>query len=67
MRLAANANALSCARTSKTFVDDERHFRGGEVIGVEADAAIIESALADARRVAGVFRLADTRRIAGVF
>ena len=49
MRLAANA--LSCARTSETFVDDERHGRGGEVIHVEADAAVMEAALASADRV----------------
>ena len=42
MRLAANA--LRCARTSETFVDDEWCSRGGEAISVEADAAVMGAA-----------------------
>ena len=42
MRLAAMLQ--SCARTPEMSGADERYFGGGEVIGVEADAAVMGAA-----------------------
>ena len=38
------ASMLSCARKPKTFGDDERNSSDGEVIGVEAAAAVMGAA-----------------------